>query len=301
MLISEAVRGEGGRLFYLEGAKRVYFMEDKYGSQGNLMPRDVVSREMAATGREVFLDASFLGEKLIDERLSEARDVCLKYRGIDMAKTPIPVAPSVHFFMGGIAVDNHHETNIENLFAVGECASIYHGANRLGGNSLLSAIYGGWTAADAIAGRSGANAVPDFTAMLHDESQKLALMRNTRSVFPVMYMRDLLAKAMAENLGIVRDEHSLENGISDVDYYLSIADELSYDPNVLAYANYSLSAILVLARAVLECAVQRRESRGAHIRCDYPDMQDSLCAASIVSYDDGRFKVWLDKDKRYER
>ena len=301
MLISEAVRGEGGRLFYLDKDERVYFMEDKYGSRGNLMPRDVVSREIAATGRDVFLDASFLGEKLIDERLSEVRDICLKYRSIDMAKEPIPVAPSVHFFMGGIAVDNQHETNIENLFAVGECASIYHGANRLGGNSLLAAIHGGRTAADAIAGRTSTGTAPDFDALLRDENSKLESMRDTRSKYPVMYMRDLLAKTMNESLGIVRDEHTLESGISDVDHYLSIVDSLSYDPNVLTYANYSLPAILTIAKAALECALQRRESRGAHIRSDYPDSQDSMCAASIVSYDEGRFRVWLDKDRRYER
>ena len=153
MLVSEAVRGEGGRLFYLEGDERVYFMEEKYGSRGNLMPRDIVSQEIAATGRAVYLDAAFLGKRVIDERLPEVRDVCQTYRGIDIAKEPIPVAPAVHFFMGGIAVDNQHETNVENLFAIGECASIYHGANRLGGNSLLAAVYSGWVAADAIASR----------------------------------------------------------------------------------------------------------------------------------------------------
>ena len=147
MLISEAVRGEGGRLFYLKGGERVYFMEEKYGSRGNLMPRDIVSQEIEATGCEVYLDAAFLGKRVIDERLPEVRDICQKYRGIDIAKEPIPVVPSVHFFMGGIAVDNQHETNVENLFAIGECASIYHGANRLGGNSLLAAVYSGWVAA----------------------------------------------------------------------------------------------------------------------------------------------------------
>jgi len=301
MLISEAVRGEGGRLLYFEKDERVYFMEDKYGSRGNLMPRDVVIREMAAINRSIYLDASFLGEDLINERLLEVRDICSKYRGIDISKELIPVAPSVHFFMGGIAVDNHHETNIENLFAVGECASIYHGANRLGGNSLLAAVHGGWVAADAIAGRSSKGDSPDFSAMLRDESQNLARLRDTKSVFPAMYMRDLLAKTMVESLGIVRDEKSLSNGVSDVEYYMSASEKINFDPNVMVYSNYSLPGILALAKAVLKCALERRESRGAHIRSDYPHPQDSLCAASIISYDEGRYKVWLDKDRRYER
>ena len=85
ILISEAVRGEGGRLFYLENGNRVYFMEDKYGSKGNLMTRDVVSRKMYNTGREVFLDISFLDKKLIDSRLPEVRDLCQKFRFIDIS------------------------------------------------------------------------------------------------------------------------------------------------------------------------------------------------------------------------
>jgi succinate dehydrogenase / fumarate reductase flavoprotein subunit len=332
MLISEAVRGEGGRLFYYErdagggsgrrggligreqhrvgdkDGRRVYFMEDKYGSRGNLMPRDVVSQEIAATGREVFLDASFLGKDLIDKRLPEVRDICRKYRGIDIAKEPIPVAPSVHFFMGGIAVDNQHETNVDNLFAIGECASMYHGANRLGGNSLLAAIHSGWVAADAIVGRTSTGtsrtndrATPDFSQTLIEENDKLLRMRNTSSVFPVMYLRDLLSKTMAESLGIVRDEDSIARGLSDVDYYLSVADKISYDPSAPMYANYSLAGILTLAKAALACARERRESRGAHVRSDYPAEQESFCHASIVSFEDGQLRVWLDKDKRYER
>jgi len=301
MLISEAVRGEGGRLFYLEDGERVYFMEEKYGSQGNLMPRDIVSQEIAATGRAVYLDAAFLGKRVINERLLEVRDICQTYRGIDITKEPIPVAPSVHFFMGGIAVDNQHETNVESLFAIGECASIYHGANRLGGNSLLAAVYGGWMAADAIAGRESATTSPDFSALLSEENQKLLRMRESSSKFPAMYMRDMLAKTMNEKLGIVRDEATLAEGVADVDYYLSIVDKISFDPNIMMYANFSLPAILTLAKATLLCAQQRRESRGAHFRRDYPAAQDSLAFASIVSYDGGEYGLWLDKDGRYER
>lgn len=301
MLVSEAVRGEGGRLFYLEGGERVYFMEEKYGSRGNVMPRDIVSQEIAATGREVYLDAVPLGKRVIDERLPEVRDLCQTFGGIDIAKEPIPVAPSVHFFMGGIAVDNQHETNIENLFAIGECASIYHGANRLGGNSLLAAIHSGWVAADAIADRGPAGASPDFSAVLSAENHKLARMRETSSKFPAMYMRDLLAKTVNEALGIVRDEATLAQGLSDIDYYLSVADKISYGPNVMMYTNYSLPGILVLAKAAILCAQQRRESRGAHFRSDYPATQASLAFASIVSYNGGDYAVWLDKDGRYER
>ena len=150
MLVSEAARGEGGRLYYEENGKRVYFMEDQFGEHGNLMPRDVVSKCMEETGKDIFLDVSFLGKDRIMQRIPEVYELCKKYRGIDISKESIPVVPSVHFFMGGIAVDNSHETNIRNLYAIGECASIYHGANRLGGNSLLAAIHGARAAALSI-------------------------------------------------------------------------------------------------------------------------------------------------------
>ena len=116
-----------------------------------------------------------------------------------------------------------------------------------------------------------------------------------------MYMRDMLAKTMNEKLGIVRDEAALADGIADVDYYLSIADKISYDPNIMVYANYSLPGILTLAKATLLCALRREESRGAHVRNDYPTMRDSFSFASIVSYGGGECRVWLDKDGRYER
>ena len=300
MLITEAARGEGGRLFYEKDGRRVYFMEEKYGTRGNLMTRDVVSREIDAAGYPVFLDVSFLDRRVIDERLSEVRDLCAKYRGIDIHTSPIPVEPSVHFFMGGIAVRLNHETNIRNLFAVGECASIYHGANRLGGNSLLAAIYGGNTAAEEIAGRPAGGPHPDFGPELALERGLLEKARNTDSPFPVMYIRDMLAGTMRKRLGIVRNEENLMQGMKDVDYYISIAGRINYDASVLPYANYSLPGILALARATLECALARRESRGAHYRSDYPDTDENFRYATLISCADGSFRVRPDKEGEYE-
>ena len=300
MLVSEAVRGEGGRFFYEEDGKRVYFMEDKYGPRGNLMTRDVVSREISNCGHDVYLDISFAGKDVIDKKLPEVRDICRKYRGIDISKQPVPVSPSVHFFMGGIAVHLNHETNISRLYAIGECASIYHGANRLGGNSLLASVYSGKVAADDIAGRTFEGGVPDFTDELAKARLDLEQALNTDSKFPVMYVRDMLAATMDERLGIVRNEESLDQGISDVDYYLKIADKIRYDSNVLPYYNYSLKGILILARAVLVCAKSRTESRGAHYRSDYPEADDAQKAASVIAYDGGKYNVRLDTENEYE-
>ena len=300
MLISEAVRGEGGRLFYVENGARVYFLEDKYGPGGNLMTRDVISREMEAAGRDIYLDISFLDPETIDRRLPEVRDLCRKYRGIDITKEPIPVAPSVHFFMGGLAVRTNHETNLRNLFAVGECASIYHGANRLGGNSLLAAVYGGLVAAEEIAGRAFGEDHPDFTAFLEAERAALREKLASQSPFPAVYVRDMLADTMRRHLGIVREEESLRQGIADVDYDLSVAERIRYDASVSPYVNYSLTGILTAARATLECALARRESRGAHWRSDHPETDPAWQYATIIAYDGGQYRVRLDKERFYE-
>ena len=300
MLVSEAARGEGGRLYYEENGQRVYFMEDRYGKGGNLMPRDIVSRCIEETGKQVFLDISFLGKEKILKRLPEVYELCMKYRGIDVSKESIPVSPAVHFFMGGIAVKNNHETNISNLYAIGECASIYHGANRLGGNSLLAALYGGKVAADSIESRTFEKRDIDFSAEVKEASDKLHSMRESKSTYPVMYIRDMLAESMQENLGIVRSAEKLDKGLDDVSFYLSVADKIHYDSSELAYFGYSLPGILTLAKATLICAKSRQESRGAHYRSDFPDTEEEFKAATIISYDNGAYRTYLDKEGKYE-
>ena len=298
ILVSEAARGEGGRLFYEEAGKRVYFMEDLYGEKGNLMPRDIVSKCMYETGRQVYLDVSFLGRKKILERIPEVYDLCLKYKNTDISKEPVPVVPSVHFFMGGLAVDSRHRTNIKNLYAIGECASMYHGANRIGGNSLLAAIYGGKIAAADLSGNKTDS--PDWSSEIKIENEKLAERRKSESTFPVMYVRGLLADTVNSTLGIVREKSALENGINSIDYYLSIAGKINYDRSELEYFGYSLEGILNLAKATLVAAESRKESRGAHLRSDYPERSDDYKASTIVSLKDGRISTRLINEDDYE-
>ena len=298
MLISEAARGEGGRLFYENDGKRVYFMEDLYGAGGNLMPRDIVSKHIFETGRQVYLDVSFLGKDKIMDRIPEIYDLCMKYRNIDISEKPIPVVPSVHFFMGGIAVDLKHRTNIRNLYAVGECASMYHGANRLGGNSLLAAVYSGRVAAGDI---NGTETDPsDWTKEVSEANELLEKKRNSESKFPVMYVRGMLAETINSSLGIVRDKERLESGLKDIDYYLSIADKINFDRSELEYFTYSLEGILTLAKAALVSALSRCESRGAHLRSDHPEKSDEYEASTVISYDGGKFTSGLVKEDEYE-
>lgn len=300
MLISEAVRGEGGRLYVEENGGRVYFMEEKYGERGNLMPRDIVSRCIEETGKQVYLDITFLGKDKILQRLPEVCELCQKYRGIDITRESIPVTPSVHFFMGGIAVKNNHETNIRNLYAIGECASIYHGANRLGGNSLLAAIYGGRVASDSIEQAESSDTQHDWSAELNEAKEKLLSLKGSKSPYPVKYIRDMLAETMQENLGIVRDADKLQKGIDDVSFYLSVADKIRFDSSEMAYFGYSLKGILTLAKATLLCARSRQESRGAHYRSDYPTTSDAYKAATIIRYENDEFITCLDTEGKYE-
>ena len=165
-LISEAVRGEGGRLWTYQEGKRWYFLEEWYPKYGNLVPRDIASRAIFKVCREmklgidgkdeVYLDLSHVDPKLLKERLAGILEIYEKFVGDDPSKVPMRVFPSVHYSMGGIYVDRRHMTNVPGVLAAGECDYQYHGANRLGANSLLSCLYGGEVAAERIGEYFGA-------------------------------------------------------------------------------------------------------------------------------------------------
>lgn len=296
MLISEAARGEGGRLYYIENGQRVYFMEDLYGKRGNLMPRDIVSKCIYSAPSQVYLDIAFLSKSHIRSRLQEVAELCEKYADLDVTRESIPVYPSVHFFMGGLCVDNHHKTNIDHLYAVGECASRYHGANRLGGNSLLSAIYSGKVAAGAISDSPKPEIAPDFSAYIAEQEAHLEQRLAAKSRFSAVYIRYELAKLMKDCLGVVRTEKKLAEGIESVDYYLSISDKLVYDADVSAYVGYSLRPLLLLARAILTSALMRKETRGAHIREDYPQRCAEYDYCSVCDYQNGEHRISYEKE-----
>ena len=291
MLISEAARGEGGRLYYLENGSRVYFMEQLYGERGNLMPRDVVAKCIYDAPSQVYLDVSFLGKKLIESRLAEVAEICSKYAGVDVTKESIPVYPSVHFFMGGLSVDKNHKTSIDNLYAVGECASRYHGANRLGGNSLLSAVYSGSVAAKAIEGLAISSDVPDFSDYISAQQKMLDARFESKSSFSAIYIRNEVSKLMNDCLGITRTEEKLKEGIHGIDYYISISDKLVYDLDVSPYIGYSIRPMMILARAILTSALCRKETRGAHIREDYPERSEKYEYCSVCDYENGEHVV----------
>ena len=136
--------------------------------------------------------------------------------------------------------------------------------------------------------------------IIKEENERLAALRSSESSFPVVYIRDMVSECMRENLGIERSKERLENGITDISFYLSVIDKIHYDNSEMTYFAYSLKGILTLAKATLLCALNRKESRGAHYRSDYPEKNDDFSYATLISYDDGSFSVSLDKENAYE-
>ena len=296
MLITEGARGEGGRLYYENGGERVYFMEEQFGKNGNLMPRDVVSKCEYDAPSQVYLDISFLGEKKIREKLGEVYDLCRTYMDLDVIKESIPVAPSVHFFMGGLAVDANHRTSIGDLYAVGECASMYHGANRLGGNSLLAAVHSARVAVRDILAKPEQNkTVPDFSAYCAEQEAAANACRGDRDSVSYTAVTKELARLMKEKMGVTRSGQKLREGLDAVDALIAKCADAPIG-GASVYQAYSLTALLTLARAILTCAEARRETRGAHIREDYPEADESLQKCSVIYFRDGRYQITYESE-----
>ena len=255
LLISEAARGEGGRLFVMENGARRYFMEEKYPELGNLMPRDVISREMAMLGAQAYLDLTGLTKQTWKTRLPDMREEIRHYLGIDPAKEPVPVSPGIHFFMGGVYVDEAHRTNIPNLFAAGECACRYHGANRLGANSMLGALYGGMIAARGAA---------EFAEV--GEPERVGTLPGTAAPPDI-------GGILLGGLGLLRDGETLSRALSDL-------ESMEDSPRVS------------LGRAILLSALAREESRGAHTRMDFPERDDvHYQKTTVAAYRDGEIEI----------
>lgn len=270
LLVSEAARGEGGRLFYFAGDKKNYFLEEKYGERGNLMPRDVVSREIAFSKKDVFLDMTGIETNKWGYELKELREELIYYLSLDPKKEYIPVAPGIHFFMGGLSVDREHRTSVKGCYAAGECASAYHGANRMGGNSLLAAIYSGKVAAKTI--------IEDFENGLSlpggegNEDRPIAheyRMMNVEETAIDQKRASILSAAM----GVVRDKEGLE------DAYGKLLDLQNSLPSDIAK---ELVQRIVLSLAMIKSALQREESRGAHFRSDHPERKEEYKKTTIA-------------------
>ena len=289
MLITEAVRGEGGRLYVLENNKPVYFMEEKYPELGNLMPRDVIAREEwmhMEQGKQIYLDMSHLDKEVYEKRLKGVIDDCIRFLDLDPRKEPIPVLPGIHYFMGGIWVDTDHRTSMRNLYAAGECACQYHGANRLGGNSLLGALYGGSVAAKS--------AMKDESIVENMKPMPDAVGRRADAAGSYAENWKQLQEIMKNGLGIVRCEETLKKTLADIDNLLEKVEK-EYDSSAEEVENQALSDCCLLGKAMLMCAMERKESRGSHIRSDYPAECEKYQKQTIAEYVTGKIQIHFQK------
>lgn len=308
LLISEAARGEGGRLFVRRAGDPWYFMEEKYPEFGNLMPRDVVSREMYFVTHEsdcepqVYLDMRGISKEVFQKRLSDLRAELLHYGKPDPEKEPIPVEQGIHYFMGGIDVDVFHQTNLRFLYAAGECCSQYHGANRLGGNSMLGALYGGQVAAETILkeGESSSPYAPEAVAFLHAHEEsasrptEYAAKDDTPSTDPegsrheeeTPQITAKMASLLYESLGIIREEKSMLRALEGLSLLLQEEGLTETDRNRI-----------MLGEAILRSALFRKESRGAHFRSDFPKRDEAFCGLVTAIKKDGKIEIDIRKKR----
>lgn len=271
LLLSEAIRGEGG---ILKTSRGDTFME-KYDSQKDLAPRDIVARainsELKDTNTDyVLLDVTHIGEKF-SKRFPYIYENC-KLLGIDPVKEPIPVVPAAHYICGGILVDIEGKTNITNLYAAGEasCTGV-HGANRLASNSLLESIVFGFYSAKSAA-KTYQNLEDSY---LKKEGNEYPLNASEKCDDKLInkYFPEIRSM-MWEKVGIVRNTKDLQTALSELEKYKTVIDAL-FDKCEFTYELAELRNLVTIAFLVTKCAIERKESRGLHYNTDYTKKDDS--------------------------
>ncbi|MFD1634311.1 L-aspartate oxidase [Haloplanus ruber] len=279
-LVTEAVRGEGGRLYNADGER---FMERYSPGQMELDARDVVARAIAqevAAGRGtanggVYLDISHRESSFIQERLPRMYER-FQDLGVDLATEPVEVAPTAHYGMGGVAVDAHGETDIRGLFAIGETMAGVHGANRLGGNSLAETVAYGFLTGKRIADRvDGPGSVPEtcIETVVEPHLADLDRMADSDGAYDAETVFEELQALTWEHAGLLRDEQSLADGLDALDDVRQKAGDMRVGPVTSRSFELAIDIgfMLTAAEAVLRGADERTESRGAHYRTDYPE------------------------------
>src|ERR687898_367754 len=297
-LATEAIRGEGGILLNSKGER---FMKNYYPQRMELGPRDVVARSIyneIVSGRGtkhggVWLDVTHLPKAKILERLPTMYDQFKRIAGVDISKEKMEVAPTAHYSMGGVKVDLKCQTNVRGLFAIGEVAGQVHGANRLGGNSLLGTVVFG-----KIAGREAA------TKVAREKKRTINGRSSTSSILGITYNEDnrlaytlfavkqplrilrQVQQVMQENAGIIREDIKLRKAIKKIlelekTFYSKHSVLKSYTDYENVVNTWEVKSALVVCEAILRSALMRQESRGAHYRSDFPERDDSKWKVNI--------------------
>jgi len=306
-LMSEACRGEGGRIWVYKDGKPWYFLEEMYPAYGNLVPRDVASRaiydvcvnqHLGINGENrVYLDLSHIPAEYLERKLGGILEMYSEFMGADPRKVPMEIYPSVHYSMGGIWVDRKHNTNVPGLMASGECDYQYHGANRLGANSLLSAAYSGTISGPeamrwAKEGEKGSE--------LTDAELEAARQECVNDFENILTMHgEENAHRLHHELGDLMNQYvTIERVNKDLDYCFEEVKKILARWNNIGVTDHShwanqeamfvrqLRNMILYALVVTKAARMRDESRGAHFKREFPTRDDEhFMKTTIVDYD----------------
>jgi succinate dehydrogenase / fumarate reductase flavoprotein subunit len=308
-LMSESARGEGGRVWVpkqvgdkrkandIPEGERFYFLEEWYPKYGNLVPRDVATRaihkivfeqKMGLVGDPaVYLDVTHIPAEVLDRKLEGILEIYEKFVGVDPRKEPMKVFPAMHYTMGGLWVDNENQaTNLPGVYAAGECEYQYHGANRLGANSLVSCIYGGGLAGPAsVRYAKNLEKGADSTSSSVFERERVRqqditdqLLHQQGSENPITIWREL-GDVMTENVTVIRYNAALVKTLTKIDELndrfkkINLQDRTQWANQTLNFAR-ELGNMLILARAITMGALERNETRGAHYKPEFPERDD---------------------------
>ncbi|HEV7700761.1 MAG TPA: succinate dehydrogenase flavoprotein subunit [Pyrinomonadaceae bacterium] len=316
-LMSESARGEGGRVWVpkadgdaraprdIPENERWYFLEEKYPAYGNLVPRDIATREIfqicleghgVAGENQVYLDLTHIPAEVLTERLGAILEIYEMFVGDDPRYVPMRIFPGVHYSMGGLWVDFEQRTNIPGLFAAGECDYSIHGANRLGANSLVSCVYGGFVAApSAIEYAKNIERGTTESNGIHSAELKRQQEINDSIVASTggenqYKLHEELGKVMTDNVTVVRYNDRLQatddkiRELQERVGNISINDSNLWATQAIPHAR-QFKNMLELARVITLGALNRNESRGAHYKPDFPERDDeNFLKTTIAEY-----------------